>query len=133
MNYYAIQVKTRQEDKFLRLFRALHPEVKLPLHFPKRHLDLRKAGKIIPSTLAVFPGYIFIEAESNEEIYSYQWVFRRTIGFFRFLKSNQNITPLSGKDLELVLHFLKNPGSVAGRSRVYFNENAKIVVVDGPL
>ena len=133
MNYYAIQVKARSEENFLKLLKALHPDVKLPLYFPKRCLDIRKAGKLIPSTLAVFPGYIFIEAESNAEIYSYQWEFRRTAGFYRFLKSNQEITPLSGKDLELVLHFIKNTGPVAGRSRVYFDENTKIVVLDGPL
>jgi len=133
MNYYAIQVKTRCEEKFLRLFKALHPEVTIPVYFPKRRLDIRKSGKVIPSTLAVFPGYIFLEAQSNEEIYSCQWEFRRTVGFFRFLKSNKEITPLSGRDLELVLHFIKNAGPVAGRSRVYFNENARIVVLDGPL
>jgi len=133
MNYYAIQVKTRSEDNFLKLFKALHPQVKLPIYFPKRCLDIRKAGKVIPSTLAVFPGYIFIEAESNDEIYPHQWEFRRTMGFYRFLKSNKEITPLSGRDLELVLHFIKNTGAVAGRSRVYFDENTKIVVIDGPL
>jgi len=133
MNYYAIQVKSRTEEKFLRLFKALHPEITLPVHFPKRRLDIRKAGKIIPSSPAVFPGYIFIEAESNDEICSCQWEFRRTKGFFRFLKSNQEITPLSGRDLELVLHFIKMSGSVAGCSRVYFNEDSRIVVIDGPL
>jgi transcriptional antiterminator NusG len=133
MNYYAIQVKTRQEEKFLRLLKALHPDITLPLHFPKRRLDIRKGGKIIPSTHAVFPGYIFIEAESDEVILACQWEFRRTDGFYRFLRSNQQISPLTDRDLELVLHFINNAGPVAGRSKVYFNENSRIVVVEGPL
>ena len=132
MNYYAIQVKTRSEEQFIRLFKALYPEIKLPIHFPRRYLDIRKDGKIKPSTLAVFPGYIFIEAANDDEILSYQWEFRRTKGFYRFLKSNQEITPLADRDLELVLHFVKS-GPIAGRSKVYFNENSRIVVVDGPL
>jgi transcriptional antiterminator NusG len=132
MNYYAIQVKTRGEEKFMRLFNALHPQAGFSLHFPRRRIDIRRRGVIRQSTAAVFPGYVFIEAE-KEDILAHQWEFRRTDGFYRFLKSNQNICPLADRDLELVLHFIKKAGPVAGISHVYFNENARIVVVDGPL
>jgi len=133
MNYYAIQVKTRSEEKFIKLFRAQHPDVTLTIHFPKRQLDIRRQGKTRPSNSAVFPGYLFIEAEDDGKIRAVQWDFRKTEHFFRFLKSNQNITPLANRDLELVLHFINNAGPVAGRSKVYFNENSRIVVVEGPL
>jgi len=133
MNYYAIQVKTRAENKFIRLFRALFPEITLPIYFPQRRLDIRRKGKIKASISAVFPGYIFVEASCDEEILACQWEFRRTEGFYRFLRSNQEITPLADRDLELVLHFIKNSGSIAGRSKVYFDENSRIIVVEGPL
>ena len=133
MNYYAVQVKTRSEQKFINLFRYLNPGITLPIHFPRRYIDIRKNGKIKPSTPAVFPGYIFIEAVSDEEMQSCQWHFRRTEGFFRFLKSNQDITALDNNDLEIVLHFINNAGSVAGRSKVYFDENSRIIVAQGPL
>jgi transcriptional antiterminator NusG len=131
MNYYAIQVKTRGEAKFIKLFNALHSETRLPLYFPQRRIDIRRKGVMRESRAAVFPGYIFIEAE-REDILAHQWKFRRTDGFYRFLKSNQNIRHLADRDLELVLHFIKT-GPVAGISRVYFNENSRIVVMDGPL
>jgi len=133
MNYYAIQVKTRAENKFIKLFKALYPEITLPIYFPQRSLDIRRKGKIKKSMSAVFPGYIFIEASSDEEIIACQWEFRRTEGFYRFLRSNQEITPLADRDLELVLHFINNSGAIAGRSRVYFDENSRIIVVEGPL
>jgi transcriptional antiterminator NusG len=133
MNYYALQVKTRAEEKFIRLFKALYPQVSFPLYFPQRRIDIRRKGQIRQTTAAVFPGYVFVEAESDGEILARQWEFRRTDGFYRFLRSNQNITPLADRDLELVLHFIKNAGPVAGRSKVYFNENSRIVVVEGPL
>jgi len=132
MEYYAIQVKTRGEEKFMRLFNALHPKTGLSLHFPRRRIDIRRRGVMRQSTAAVFPGYVFIEAE-QDDILAHQWEFRRTDGFYRFLKSNQNIRPLADRDLELVLHFIKKAGPIAGISRVYFNENARIVVVEGPL
>ena len=87
---------------------------------------------MVQTTPAVFPGYIFLETE-EELLLRYQWQFRRTAGFYRFLTSNQNIQPLSGRDLETVLHFIKKTGPLAGISQVYFDENSRIVVVDGPL
>jgi len=132
MNYYAIQVKTRSELKVIKLFRSLHPGITLPIHFPQRQLEIKKTGRLKLSNFAVFPGYLFIEAENDDEITSYQWEFRRTRGFYRFLKSNNEITPLSNRDLELILRFISNSGPV-GRSKVYFNENSRIVVVEGPL
>jgi transcriptional antiterminator NusG len=132
MNYYALQVRTRGEEKYIRLVRALHPELRFPLHFPQRQLYIRRQGKAAESRAAIFPGYIFVEAGDDEELLRHQWAFRRTEGFFRFLRSNQNIRPLGGRDLELVLHFIKRVGPLAGKSRVYF-ENERIVVLDGPL
>ena len=126
-----MQVKTRGEEKFIRLFRAQNPDIKLPLYFPQRCLDVRRGGKMIISRLPVFPGYIFLELAQGEDIFHYQWAFRRTEGFYRFLISNQEIIPIRNQDLELVLHFVKYP--LAGKSKVYFNENSRIVVVSGPL
>ncbi|GHV92582.1 transcription termination/antitermination protein NusG [Spirochaetia bacterium] len=133
MNYYAVQVKTRSEDKYIKLLRAMHPEITFPIYCPRRKLDIRRMGKIIPSAAAVFPGYIFLELNDEEDIHLYQWAIRRTDGFFRFLKSNQNITPMADRDLEIALHFIKNVGPLAGKSRVYFDANSRIVVLEGPL
>jgi transcriptional antiterminator NusG len=133
MNYYALQVKTRGEEKYIKLFRALHPEVSFPIYFPQRQLEIRRQGKPVKSKSAIFPGYIFVELDEGEDILRHHWAFRRTEGFFRFLRSNQNISPLENKDLELVLHFIKKAGPLAGTSKVYFDENSRIVVVEGPL
>ena len=133
MNYYALQVKTRGEEKYMRLFRAQHPEIALPIYFPQRSLDIRRRGKIVPSTLPIFPGYIFLELPDEDNILHYHWAFRKTEGFFRFLRSNQDIAPLQHRDLELLLHFIKKVGPLAGKSKVYFDENSRIVVASGPL
>jgi transcriptional antiterminator NusG len=133
MKYYAVQVKTRGEEKYINLYKALHPESPIEIYFPKRKMDIRRRGAIIRGTPAIFPGYIFLEVESQEELLKHHWDFRRLDGFFRFLKSNRNICPLADKDLEVVLHFIKKVGPIAGVSKVYFNENARIVVTEGPL
>jgi transcriptional antiterminator NusG len=133
MNYYAIQVRTRWEDKYIKRFRALHPEITIPIYFPQRRLDIRREGNIFKTDAPVFPGYVFIEIDDEDSIINYHWDFRKTDGFFRFLRSNQDIRALAGKDLEVVLHFIKKIGPMAGKSKVYFDENSRIVVLEGPL
>jgi transcriptional antiterminator NusG len=133
MKYYAIQVKTRGEEKYLRLFYALHPKVNLKTYFPQRQMDIRRRHKVYQSNTGIFPGYVFIELDEDEDILNYQWAFRSTDGFYRFLKSNQNICALQDRDLEVAMHFIRKVGPIAGKSKVYFDENSRIVVTEGPL
>jgi transcriptional antiterminator NusG len=133
MDYYAIQVKTHGEEKFIKRFTAVYPDCPVVIHFPRRKLVVRRRGKLVETTPSVFPGYLFLEAADQEEIAAHSRHFRRTEGFFRFLKSNTDICPLQGRDLETVLHFIQKTGPLAGISKVFFDENARIVVVDGPL
>jgi len=133
MYYYTIQVRTRSESKYIKLFRSRYPESNFSLYFPQRKLNTFKTGKTKKSLYSIFPGYVFIEAENKDDVLSNQWRFKNIKGFFRFLKSNQDITPLSGHNLDIVLHFIKKTGQIAGSSKVYFDENSRIVVLEGPL
>ncbi len=136
MNYYAIQVKTRGEAKYLKLAHYMLntncPETNEHPTFiwPRRKLKIRKKGKLKEQQAPIFPGYIFLETESiPPEVY---WTLRKTSGFFRFLKSNQQIEPLEGIDRKLLLHFLSY-GEVVEKSTVYFDKNQKIRVIRGPM
>jgi transcriptional antiterminator NusG len=131
--YYALQVKTRGEINFMRRAGFLTPEIALSLYFPQRALDIRKGGFTKPFRLPVFPGYVFLELPSDSDVYHYLWAFREIEGFYRFLRSNKHIDYLKDKDLSIVLHFIKRVGAVAEKSKVYFNENSRIVILEGPL
>lgn len=137
MNYYAIQVLTRQEEKFIKLsekrFEALRKEgfdVSGKLLWPRRSLTIRRRGKQLTQEAPIFPGYLFWESEELEpDLY---WLFKRTSAFIRFLKNNRNIEPLSGPSRRLLLHFL-NFGEVVGKSRVRFDAGDRIIVESGPM
>lgn len=132
MNYYVIQVKTGGEEKYIRSANKTLSNVGADarLIWPRRRLGLRKKGKTTDSLAPVFPGYIFVEAETiSHEVY---WALRRSIGFFKFLRNNHDVQALSGEDRDLLLHFLKL-GEVVEKSKVYFDENNKIRVTEGAL
>jgi transcription termination/antitermination protein NusG len=130
VNYYVIQVMTSEEGKFLGHVTQRLPEGILRILWPRRKLFIRRRGKRIPTLAPIFPGYLFVEAETlTPESY---WAFRKTPSFVRFLDSNQNVRPLSGADRELIVHFLRF-GPVVETSRVHFDEDARIRVIEGPL
>ena len=136
MNYFVIQVITREEDKYIRLvekalaLNPLVPDGAGRLLWPRRKLTIRKQGKEKTSLAPLFPGYLFWE---GDEIFpDLYWTLKRVPGFIRFLKSNQNIEPLGGESLRLLKHFL-NFGEVINQSKVVFDENSRIRVKDGPL
>ncbi|MEI6876112.1 MAG: antiterminator LoaP [Spirochaetota bacterium] len=130
MLYYAIQDRTTGEDEFIRrAVRALRME---PQRFfaPKRVLKENRKGKMIRRLHPVFPGYVFFETESLEV--EDRWKIRRIDGFFRFLNQTSNPLPLSDNDRQLLLRFISF-GKVADISKVTFDENQRIVVLEGPL
>jgi transcriptional antiterminator NusG len=133
MNYYALHVKTNCEEQYIKRFEALNPASGVSLHFPRRRIVIRRQGKRISTDAPVFPGYIFVETDTPEEMAASRRAFREIEGFCRFLRSNQDVCPLSDRDMEIVLHFTRTFGPVAGVSKVYFDENSKIAVVEGPL
>jgi transcriptional antiterminator NusG len=133
MSIYAVQVKTRDEEKFIKLFAAWHREEEVSIYFPKRVLRVRRQGKITTIAAPVFSGYIFADPGEEERLAGRLWELRKTGGFLRFLPSTIDARPLQGGDLETVLHFIRLPGQTAGVSKVCFDENARIVVKEGPL
>ncbi len=138
MQYYTIQVKTRTEQKFIKLFKALNPDCNVEIHFLQRMLNVRKKGIVKPVLSPIFPGYLFIEVDEDDSIERYHWLFRKTEGFLMRISCRKEVLGVrrdnnSGKDLETVLHFLKKNGPIAGVSLVHFDENSRIVVDEGAL
>jgi transcriptional antiterminator NusG len=131
MNIYVIQVLTRGEEKFLTLAKkGLPVEEGERLIWLRRDLERLSRGKRKLKKEPLYPGYIFYQAELvDPEVYR---IIQRIPGFIRFLLNKERILPLAGDDLDLLKHFLSF-GEVIARSRVYFDEDNMIRILDGPL
>ncbi len=131
LQYYAVQVKSRCEDEYVRRLRSDPSLVQVVVLVPKRTVILRKGGIKRRGIAPVFPGYIFLgmDAAVSPEL---RWLLRKTPDFYRFLPSNQEPVPLGGRDLDLLTHFISF-GERADTSKVSFDENDRIVVMEGPL
>ena len=133
MKYYTIQVKNNAEERFISLFQERNPALALALYFPRRVLPERRGGETAFRCAPVFPGYLFVGLNDEGKRVLAMEALRIIENFFRFLPTNGAAMPLSGRDLEIVLHFIKHDESAAGISRVYFDMNERIVVLSGAL
>ncbi len=132
MKYYTAQVKTLKEEEYIKRIQDFlkFRTDKQRFIFPKKLMSIRRKGKEIKEMLPLFPGYIFVEAEEiDNELYN---IMRYTPNFYRFLPDNKEIHHLDGKDLSLIKHFLFF-GEIIDSSKVFFDENDRIVVAEGPL
>lgn len=130
MTFFVIQVRTGKETQFLKHGGHFLETPGEQLHWPRRNLRIRRQGVSRDSIASIFPGYLFLQAESiAPQLY---WNLKRIPGFIRFLKDNQHIEPLSPRDQEILVHFLAY-GEIVQRSKVYFDQDKRIRVVSGPL
>jgi transcriptional antiterminator NusG len=131
---YAARVMTGREDEYIKRFRRLHIGLdKIGIYYPKRELTERKGGKVKRVNKGIFTGYIFIQTPEEEDIKNYRKEFRGTEGFLKFLRANNNIRALDGRDRELVQRLISFPNAAAEETVVYFNKEDRIEAVSGGL
>jgi transcriptional antiterminator NusG len=130
MTFFVIQIRSQKIAQYFDVAKKHLEALPVTLHWPRRNLKIRKKGKLQETLCPIFPGYLFLEAEViTPETYN---TCRQIPGFIRFLKDNRHITPLSGRDKEIVAHFL-NLGEVVGYSLAAFEEHQRVRIISGPL
>jgi len=130
MEYYVLAVKTGREARYLSCAERLTDPADGRFVWPRRALSIRRDGMWIDSVAPLYPGYIFWETRelSDRSIMA----LRKSPGFIKFLRSNYDIAPLDKRERELFVELIAG-GEVIRKSKVVFDENNRIRVVDGPL
>ncbi|PKL25446.1 MAG: hypothetical protein CVV47_05155 [Spirochaetae bacterium HGW-Spirochaetae-3] len=131
MDYYAVQVWTGKEDEFAERMASV-PGMESRALVPKRSLPIKRGGKTRNEERPLFPGYVFLAVDSGELNREQRWALRSTRFYVRTLPSSTEPRPVKEKDRRLLAHFMSF-GKVADISKVRFDEDDRIVVVEGPL
>lgn len=131
MNYYAVQVWTGKEDEFVNHLAANKNATFKPL-VPRRAVMVRRKKKNCREEKTLFPGYVFLGTESDELENDQRWNVKTTKFFIRFLPTTIAPLPVKEQDRRLLAHFMSF-GKVADISKVMFDDDDRIVVVEGPL
>ncbi len=130
MPFFVLQVRTGGEEKYRRRAEQVLAPAQGELLWPRRSLRVRRAGTWREKVAPIFPGYLFLRAEGlGFRLYR---ELRSLPGFTRFLPDNSDVEPLGERDLAILQHFLSF-GEVVHPSRVRFDAERRIQVIDGPL
>ena len=133
MQYYIIQVATGREQIFVDNLKKLSPQLaeKHNFIYLTRELNIRRQGKWMRELQPMFPSYIIVQTVNEIDAATIN-ALKKLPDFYHFLNSNTDIIPLNDRDLEIIQHFL-GLGPKIGQSLVRFDENDRIVVIEGPL
>jgi len=131
MEYYAVQVWTGKEDEFADRISS-DPAMHSTTLVPKRAMQIRRAGKMKREERPLFPGYVFIVTQAPELDTPQRWPLRTTRYFVRALPDTAAPRPVKERDRRILAHFMSF-GKVADVSKVSFDANERIVVLEGPL
>jgi transcriptional antiterminator NusG len=130
MPFYVLQVRTGGEDNYRRRAERVLSPGQGQFFWPRRSLRVRRGGVWREKVSPIFPGYLFLRAETlGSELFR---ELRALPGFTRFLRDNSEVEPLGERDLAILQHFLSF-GEVVQPSRVRFDAAHRIQVIDGPL
>lgn len=133
MLYYVIQVTTNKESVFCENVKKLSSFLSDNYKFIHltRELTIRRQGKTFKEIKPVFSSYVFMESQDGL-LEGTLTELKKIPGFAKILNSNNDISPLADHDMSVLQHLLRI-GEKIGTSVVRFDENDRIVVLEGPL
>jgi transcription termination/antitermination protein NusG len=127
---YVIRVLTGKEKKYISCIKRELSQIDGRLIWPRRCVVIRKAGIKTDKISSLYPGYVFWE--TAELTAKSIMMLKKASGFIKFLKSNFEIVPIREEERSL-LYNLVAKDEIIRQSRVVFDENNRIIVVDGPM
>ena len=130
-HWYIIHTYSGHENKVKKALQQRVEAMNLAHHFeeiiiPSRNVVQIKAGKKKPATEKLFPGYILIKMEVNDQT----WLaVRTTPGVTGFVGTGTKPTPISTKEVEAIMHFMKLK---APKFKTAFSIGEAVKIIDGP-
>jgi len=126
--WHALFVHTGEEDNVKERIHYRFGEDELAALVPKRRMRERKNGNWSYRTRTLFPGYVLINGNINEEQY---YKVKEIPGVITFIKDKNGPLPVDESEINLLLRFMKGK-EIIESSRVLM-EGSKIIVTEGPL
>ena len=128
MQWYALFVKTGEEELMRKFLDTLLPDSNIRILIPKRMIMERRQGKLCEKIKTLLPGYVLIKAKMDVGFY-YQ--IKTMPGLINILKNNYDPIRIKENEIAAILA-LTNNGDVIGFSEIY-KEGDVIKVNKGPL
>ena len=128
MQWYALFVKTGEEETMRKYLEVLLSDINIKILIPKRKLMERRRGRVYECIRTLLPGYVLIKTEMDINFY---YRLKTMPGLIRILRDESDPLPIPEHEIAVILA-LTNQGDVIEFSEVY-REGDRIMVKSGPM
>lgn len=133
MNWYAIYTYSGQENatkaNIINRLKALGGEDKVAnIVIPTEDVSEIRGGKKKITKRKVFPGYILLQMEMDENVWH---IIRYTPGVFGFVGTKTKPQPLKQEEVDAIFGRIKE-GEGKVKPKVVFSPNESVRVIEGP-
>ena len=128
MQWYALFVKTGEEENMRRYLEVLLPDTEMKVLIPKRKLLERRKGRTYECIRTLLPGYVLIKTEMDVIFY---YKLKTMPGLIRILRDESDPLQIPEHEISVILA-LTNQGDVIEFSEIY-HEGDRIKVRKGPM
>lgn len=132
--YFCLQAYTGKEIEVKTSIERLlkDSEFDFEVWFPTKENREKRQGKEATVLKPLFPGYLFIFWNGDQELDFPKIDIRRITNALRFLSYDDGTAALKGKDLEFAKWIHMHRGNIK-RSKVVFKEGQRVHICEGPL
>lgn len=136
MSWYVLFVETGKEEIVQHFLRVEFDNLILTSIIPRRKVPEKKGGMIQHVLKKMFPGYVLIQTEMNENIF---YRIKKAPHVYRLVNGGEYFTKCEGiyfskifeEEIDLLLRLLGD-GEIIDYSKVYI-KNSVVQVISGPL
>jgi transcriptional antiterminator NusG len=128
VQWYALFVKTGEEEDMRKYLETLLPDINMKILIPKRKLQERRKGKVYEVIRTLLPGYVLVKTEMDVDFY---YRLKKLPGLLKILRDESEPLPIPEHEIAVILA-LTNQGDVIDFSEIY-KEGDRIKVARGPM
>lgn len=128
VQWYALFVKTGEEEDMRKYLETLLPDINMKILIPKRKLQERRKGKVYEVIKTLLPGYVLVKTEMDVDFY---YRLKKLPGLLKILRDESEPLPIPEHEIAVILA-LTNQGDVIDFSEIY-KEGDRIKVARGPM
>lgn len=127
-DWYVLFTRCGNEEKVKKLVKVFFKEDEIKILIPKRKLNERHKGIKVTVVKTVFPGYVFMNADMNVDMY---YKMKNIPNFGKILKAETMPARVPYEEMRIILSMTKE-SEILGFSKVLFI-GGNVKIIEGPL
>lgn len=126
--WYVIFTRSGYENEVKNIIENCFSKEEVKLLIPRRKIIERVKGQRVEKIKLLFPGYVFVNADMNDELY---YKMSKVLRLGVFLKEGEKAAFVKEEEMKIILSLIKNSDLIDISKGIM--EGDKVKIIEGPL